>query len=942
MSNAISTNGSANKTSTDAQANPGLKIERVFSDPAVHPFDQVQWARRTAEIKDETGNAIFQQVDCEFPESWSQLAVNVVASKYFYGDPSCGNGSPVEGKREYSIRQLVGRVVDSITTHGFDNGYFASREDAYAFENELSFLCVNQYGAFNSPVWFNAGLYHEYMTLGNTDGWCWDKERDAVREVYPNESYKYPQISACFIQSVEDNMQSIMDLAKAEAMLFKSGSGTGTDLSTLRSTKEKLAGGGKPSGPVSFFRVYDTIASIVKSGGKTRRAARMQTLRCDHPDVLEFLECKGKEDKKARALIAAGYSAGLTGDADEAYSSVAFQNTNISIRLTDEFMAKAEPDGDPMYWTKAVVDGSNVEQLSARDVLTKIAEETWACGDPGVQYHDTINEWHTVPNTDAIYSSNPCSEYMHLNDSACNLASLNLLKFIDANGEFDVDRFKAAVRIFIIAQEILVGLASYPTKKIAQNSHDYRPLGLGYANLGALLMTSGVPYDSDMGRSYAGAVTAIMQGHANFVSTEIAKVKGAFNGFAKNAGPMMKVMEKHYEAITNAAGGGFIDELWAKACDIWFLDTLPAGRKYGFRNSQVTVLAPTGTIAFMMDCDTTGLEPDLALVKYKKLAGGGNLKITNQAVPSALKKLGYSPDSVDGIVAYISKNDTIEGVSGLKDEHLPVFDCAFAPPQGGRSIHWKGHVKMMAAIQPFISGALSKTVNLPAEATVEDIRNAYTAGWRLGLKAMAIYRDGSKGAQPLNTKAESKKDEPVKAEAAPRRERLPATRQSRTHKFDIQGHEGYINVGFYPDGRAGELFVTMAKEGSTIGGLMDAWATAISIGLQYGVPLEVLVEKFAHSRFEPSGFSKNADIPMAKSLTDYISRWLGMELINGYREANSPNRSHEEAAAPAAATQKQPGKYQQDSPACSNCGAITIRAGSCYLCTSCGTSSGCG
>jgi ribonucleotide reductase alpha subunit len=1249
VSNAPSTNGS---TTTKT----GLKIDRVFSDPDVHPFDQIEWAERTAEIKDETGKAVFKQEGCEFPEAWSQLAVNVVASKYFYGDVTHGNGSPADGKREYSVKQLVGRVAKTIADWGDADGYFDTRSDADAFEDELTWLLVNQHGAFNSPVWFNCGLWRKYSIEGDTVAWRWDEATQRTVPLAKGEAYKYPQISACFIQSVDDTMDSIMDLAKAEAMLFKAGSGTGTDLSTLRSTKEKLAGGGKPSGPVSFFRVYDTIASIVKSGGKTRRAARMQTLLCDHPDVLEFISCKSKEDKKARALIDAGYSAGLTGDADEAYSSVAFQNTNISIRGTDEFMRKASGDDpDPNYWTKAVVTGKPVDQLNAKEVLNAIAQSTWECGDPGMQFHTTINEWHTCPNTAPINSSNPCcfvyetcvdtsegripigklaemdaagqqlpyafgfdrgdglpalrritkawkagetkkiarvttqrglvfestpdhrylmhngkyveafrlkpgqrlrkinrqvntrranrkwllhritadrpngctpqnrwmweqvhgplsdefevhhvnedptddrmsnfqvikfrdhqslhsrgsgngrfieadprimvevweavenhergthksrtgvtvglwnkyvkanglqgkiplarysdeggriqgktwaefsewidsqrvlvndrvqsveiielespiavydievegihnfgigskdsvhsivvsnSEYMFLSNSACNLASLNLLKFIDADGNFDVDRFTAAVQIFITAQEILVDRGSYPTEKIARNSHDFRPLGLGYANLGALLMSMGLPYDSDQGRSLAGAITAIMQGVANYQSSQIASFKGPFSGYELNAEPMNKVMDKHCNSASghrDSFSGGQADQiarLWGIASRLWNRATIDNGKRHGYRNGQVSVIAPTGTIAFMMDCDTTGLEPDLALVKYKKLAGGGTLKITNQSVSSALRKLGYLEDAAQRIVVFINENDTIEGAPGFNREHLPVFDCAFPCGEDGRSIHWKGHVKMMAAIQPFISGALSKSVNLPNNATVEDIRDAYILGWRLGLKAMAVYRDGSKGVQPLNTKSEPKKDEPASAQAAaPRRERLPDTRRSVTHKFDIQGHEGYVTVGFYPDGRPGELFVTMAKEGSTIGGLMDAWATAISIGLQYGVPLDVIVAKFEHSRFEPSGFTQNPDIRMAKSLTDYIARWLGMECLKGYREANAPDRDYESKSDTPVATTTNAPKYQQDSPACSNCGALTVRAGSCYLCTSCGSSSGCG
>ena len=722
----------------------GMEIPRVFSTEGVSPFDQIDWDFRTAEIKDERGRALFQQTDCEIPRGWSQLATNVVVSKYFYGDVASGNGSPAQGKREFSVRQLVDRVTRTIADWGRSDGYFATPEDSERFYDELTSLCLNQYGSFNSPVWFNVGLFHRYGIAGPANNWRWDEETRTVAKA--TNAYETPQSSACFIQSVSDDMEGIMRLAHSEAMLFKFGSGTGTDLSTLRSSREKLSGGGKPSGPVSFMRVYDAIASVIKSGGKTRRAAKMQTLKCWHPDILDFIECKTREEAKAQALIREGYEANFNG---EAYSSVMFQNANLSVRCSDAFLRAAENDQE--WTTRAVTTGRSMQTHKAKMLLDKIAEGTWLCGDPGMQYEDTIQRWHTCPNTAPINSSNPCSEYMFIDDSACNLASLNLMKFCREDGSFDAQKFRAAVRIFITAQEILVDHASYPTDKIALNSHRFRPLGMGYANLGSLLMASGLPYDSDAGRSLAAAITAIMHGQSYLTSSEHAAHVGPFDGFGLNREPMLKVMEMHRaaaEAIDTKAPA----DLRAAASEVW-AECLDHGRRHGYRNSQVTVLAPTGTIAFMMDCDTTGIEPDIALVKYKQLAGGGMLKIVNRTVPMALQKLGYDEPSIRGILDHVDRLDTIEGAPRLKDEHLPVFDCAFAPPQGGRSIHFRGHLKMMAAVQPFLSGAISKTCNVPHEATVEDIRNAYLEGWKLGLKALAIYRDGSKGSQPVSTKS---------------------------------------------------------------------------------------------------------------------------------------------------------------------------------------------
>ncbi len=983
-------------SSKEARASAGRKgmvVPRVFSTKGISPYDQVEWDLRTAAIKDERGKVLFEQHDCEIPRSWSQLATNVVVSKYFYGEP----GTP---ERETSVRQLIDRVTRTISDWGKQDGYFATDEDAERFHDELTWLCLNQHGSFNSPVWFNVGLYHKYGIEGANNNWRWDEETRAV--VRAESAYKYPQGSACFIQSVADDMESIMKLAHSEAMLFKFGSGTGTDLSTLRSSREKLSGGGKPSGPVSFMRVYDAIASVVKSGGKTRRAAKMQTLKVWHPDILEFIECKTKEEKKAQALIRQGYEANFNG---EAYSSVLFQNANLSVRATDAFLRAVESEGE--WTTRAVTTGRPVQTYPARTLMDKIAEGTWLCGDPGLQYEDTIQRWHTCPNTAPINSSNPCSEYMFIDDSACNLASINLMKFRREDGTFDAKAFRAACRIFITAQEILVDHGSYPTEQIAGNSHKFRPLGLGYANLGSLIMSSGRPYDSDEGRAVAGAITAIMHGEAYRTSAEMAGNIGPFDGFALNREPMLRVMEMHRDAV-EAIDPSCPPALFAEARDVWD-ECLAQGRTHGYRNSQVTVIAPTGTIAFMMDCDTTGIEPDIALVKYKQLAGGGMLKIVNRTVPMALRKLGYDDPTIQHVLDYVDEHDTIEGAPGVKDEHLSVFDCAFTPRNGTRSIHFRGHLKMMAAAQPFLSGAISKTVNMPREATVLDIENAYLEGWKLGLKALAIYRDGSKESQPVSTASEENKAKDAaqrKAEAAsplpapeaeakpapaapiqapsgpqPRRERLPDTRKSVTHKFDIQGHEGYVTVGFFADGRPGELFITMAKEGSTVGGLMDVVGTLVSMGLQYGVPLDVFVNKFAHSRFEPSGFTKNPDIPIAKSITDYIFRWLGIQFIPGYREANTPQREqpseieespaapvikvnghrkataadldhaeslqqpsptvHFAAEATAENQQQQFARFQSDAPACDNCGALTVRCGTCYRCFNCGNSMGC-
>ncbi|MCL2623743.1 MAG: vitamin B12-dependent ribonucleotide reductase, partial [Planctomycetaceae bacterium] len=857
-------NGQGNKRGimahSQTQKHRRLDIAATFCPADVaDPFDTVEWVKRTASIKGDTGAAVFEQTDCEFPSTWSQLAVNVVASKYFYGEPNTR-------ERETGVRRLIHRVSRTIADWGIEDGYFATQEDGERFYRDLTWLCLHQCVAFNSPVWFNVGLYHQYKITGTKCNWHWSDE--AGQAVQPDNPYEFPQASACFIQSVEDNMEAIMELARSEALLFKFGSGTGTDLSTIRSCREKLSGGGKPSGPLSFMRVYDQIAAVVKSGGKTRRAAKMQSLKVWHPDIMEFIDCKQSEEDKARLLVKCGMHW------DDAYSSIMYQNANLSVRVTDDFMRAVKDD--KTWVTRFVTDANKPgPEYRARDVFDKIADCAWKCGDPGLQYDTTVNRWHTCPNSGRINASNPCSEFMSIDDSACNLASVNLMRFRNDDGTFNAKRFIAACRIVFIAQDILVDRASYPIKKIAENSHRFRALGLGYSNLGSLLMSMGLPYDSDEARGFCSVVTSLMHGAAYRTSAELAGSVGTFEGYAKNSVPMSQVMEMHWDA-TNKITTGY-KTLKSVARELWD-EVLELGKRNGFRNAQATVLAPTGTISFMMDCDTTGIEPDIALIKFKQLAGGGTLKIVNQTVPLALATLGYSQPEIDRIQQYIEENRTIDGAPGLLREHLPVFDCAFPAPGSDRCIGWQAHLRMMAAAQPFISGAISKTVNMPSGATKQDIADAYMMGWELGLKAVAVYRDGSKTAQPLSTSneaeekaAEAKKSQPQaeKLPAGPRRAHLPDTRQSITHKFNISGHEGYITVGLYNDGRPGEMFITMAKEGSTIGGLMDCFSTALSMSLQYGVPLSVYVQKFSHTRFEPMGYTKNPDIPIAKSIVDY-------------------------------------------------------------------------
>ncbi len=865
-----------------------MRIQRYFSQAGIHPFEQLEWEIRTAKISGEKGEIVFEQNDVEVPAGMSQLATQVIASKYFYGEIGTS-------ERERSFKELVHRVSRTIADWGFEDGLFGSEEQRELFYEELTWLTVNQYAAFNSPVWFNVGLHHVKGVSGSKHNYHWAPETETIEPC--ENSYEFPQASACFIQKVGDTMEDIMSLATSEAMLFKHGSGTGTDLSTLRSSREKLSGGGRPSGPLSFMRVFDQIAAVVKSGGKTRRAAKMQSLKIHHPDIREFICCKMDEEKKAWALIEQGYDGNYNGDA---YGSVMFQNANLSVRITDEFMEAVEKGGT--FETIAVTTNKVVEKIDAGEIMDLIAEGTRICGDPGLQYDTTINNWHTCPNSGRINASNPCSEYMFVDNSACNLASLNLMKFRREDGSIDVESLRKAVRVIIIAQELLVDRGSYPTAEIAKNSHDFRPLGLGYANLGCLLMSLGLPYDSDQGRALAASITAVMTGTAYRVSAELAEALGTFNEFEQNRKPMLKVIRRHRDAVNEINELCCSEDLYAAAGQAW-QEALSVGEKFGYRNSQVTVLAPTGTIGFMMDCDTTGIEPDIALVKYKLLAGGGMLKIVNNTVKMALERLGYDQKQIANIVAAIEEDDTIETAADLEPEHLPVFDCAFKAAKGKRSIHYLAHVKMMAATQPFLSGAISKTVNMPTESTADDIREVYMTAWRLGLKAVAIYRDGSKRSQPVSSKkgnntlgkeqaSEAAVETKVKivTENRPFRKRLPQTRQSLTHKFDVAGHEGYLTVGLYEDGQPGELFITMAKEGSTVGGLMDAFGTCISMALQYGVPLDTLIKKFSHSRFEPAGMTTNREIPFAKSLIDYISRWLGMTFLPGYYEANAPKR----------------------------------------------------
>lgn len=919
----------------------GITVPRYFTKLDVHPYDEIEWETRNASITDSKGKVVFEQKNVEVPKFYSQTATNIVVSKYFFGTVG-------KEDREHSVRQLVGRVAKTIANWGRKDGYFQTQEDAQAFDDELHHILVNQMAAFNSPVWFNVG------------------------------TPRPQQCSACFINSVQDDMRSILNLCVTEGMLFKGGSGAGSNLSKLRSRHEYLGGSnGKASGPVSFMKGLDAFAGVIKSGGKTRRAAKMVILDIDHPDVDEFIMCKVKEEKKAWALIDAGYDSSLDGDA---YASIYFQNANNSVRVTDEFMQAVEQDTD--WTTHAVITREPVQTWKARELMGMMSDAAWQCGDPGMQYDTTINKWHTCKNTDRIYASNPCSEYMFLNDSACNLASLNLMRFrkeVDGEIVFDVEAFKKANEIIITAMEIVVGNSVYPTPAIEQNSHDYRPLGIGYANLGALLMSRGLAYDSDEGRNLAAAISSLQSGHCYYQSAKIAEKVGPFAGYKMNEEPCLEVMRMHRDASYQADDRGVPSDLLTESRKSWD-NVVQHGSTFGLRNAQISVIAPTGTISFLMDCDTTGIEPDIALVKYKWLVGGGMLKIVNQTVPEALTRLGYTNAQRTDILAHIEETDTIEGAPHIKPEHLSVFDCAFKAAKGTRTIHYMGHVRMMAAVQPFISGAISKTVNMPHEATAKEIADVYMTGWKLGLKAIAIYRDGSKRQQALTTSKESdakKQNETVKTEVAKpietvkvatdqklRRRRLPDERRAITHKFAVGNSEGYITVGLYDDGAPGEIFITMSKEGSVISGLVDSFATAVSIGLQYGVPLEVLVNKFAHKRFEPSGYTNNPQIRIAKSITDYIFRWLAIKFLPRESQLqvgiNVVQENVEGVEDVEESTEKQPNLFetktqklelrgahtqtfdnQSDAPACDTCGSMMVRNAACYKCLNCGATSGC-
>ena len=904
-------------------------IERKFTD-GTHPFENVQWELRDAVIGNPK-DPVFEQRGLEFPADWSQNATNIVAQKYFRGKM----GSP---ERESSVKQMVGRVANTITQWGLDGGYFLSDEEAEAFNHELTYLLVTQRMAFNSPVWFNCG--HE------------DK----------------PQCSACFILSVDDSMDDILEWIREEGLIFKGGSGSGVNLSKIRSSAEQLSKGGHASGPVSFMRGADASAGTIKSGGKTRRAAKMVVLNVDHPDIEEFIWCKQHEEEKARALAAAGFDMSLD---SPHWNSIQYQNANNSVRVTDEFMRAVVDDTE--FSTKAVTDGSVVNTYKARDLMHQMAEAAWKCADPGLQYDTTINNWHTCPKSGRINGSNPCSEYMHVDNSACNLASLNLLKFVDERGHFDVDAYEQAIDVTITAQEIIVGFSSYPTPKITENAIKMRQLGIGYANLGALLMNEGLPYDSDEGRAIAGALTAILTGRSYRQSARMAERLGAYEAYAENADDHLRVMEQHRAAISNITGEMVPEHLMHAARRSWD-EAIELGRTHGYRNAQASVLAPTGTISFMMDCDTTGIEPDFSLVKQKKLVGGGDMTIVNQTVPRALAKLGYATHEVDQIVAWISENYTVVGAPFLKEEHYPIFDCAV----GDRAISYMGHVKMMAAAQPFLSGAISKTVNMPETSTVEDVVDLYTEAWKLGVKAIAIYRDGSKTAQPLASSKDEKAEAPAETLTQPVRRRLPLERHGIGRKFQVGEYTGYIHVGLFEDGTPGDIFVDIAKEGTTLAGLMNSLMISVSLGLQYGVPLEVYVQRFSHMRFEPSGFTNDPDIRNAKSIVDYIFRWMGKKFLTvdqqmelgiltpevrariaaGYSAAEAVAATPAPAAEPTATAaptpdadvdRPAPGEGQSslfnaygDAQECSRCGGRMIRTGACYTCTDCGQNTGCG
>ncbi len=903
----------------------GLKIERFFTKEGRHPYDEIKWEKRTAKITSAKGETIFEQKDVEAPEFWSQTATDIVAEKYFKGHI----GKP---GREESVKEVIDRVADTITGWGLKDGYFVSEKDAKIFNEELKYLLVNQAGAFNSPVWFNVGVE------------------------------KKPQCSACFILSIQDSKESIAEWYRTEMFIFSGGSGAGIDLSPLRSSQENITNRGKSSGPVSFMKGADAIAGTIRSGGKTRRAAKMVILKADHPDIRQFVVAKWKEEEKAKALISLGYDDAIDGDI---YSNIFFQNANNSVRASDEFMKAVLEDKE--WELKAVRTGDVIEKIKARDLMRLIAEAAWHCADPGMQFDTTINKWNTASNTGRINASNPCAEYMHLDDSACNLASLNLVKFLKSNppaggqaSEFDVESFSKAIRLFIIAQDIMVDNSSYPTAKIEKNAGDFRELGLGYTNLGAMLLELGLPYDSDEARAYAGAITSILTGEAYRASAEIARENGPFAGYEKNKEPMLNVLHMHGEEASKIKKQHIPADLWNAAQEPW-KEAYETAKRHGVRNSQVTVIAPTGTISFMMDAATTGIEPAFSLVAYKKMVGGGFLKMVNTSLELTLKKLGYKNEEIKAIMDYILANDRIEGAPYLKEKDLPVFDCAVNAPGGKRAIHYSGHIRMMASVQPFVSGAISKTVNLPENATVEDVMNTYIDAWKLGIKAIAIYRDKSKGAQPLSTSKKEMPASPAGRPAPVERKKLPADVKSIRHKFSIAGHEGYIHCGMYEDGKLAEIFIRVAKEGSTISGLLDAIGVLMSVALQSGVPAETIIKKFVHSRFEPAGYTENPDIPVAKSILDYIGKFLALNFLSPEDQAMFGIYAHkaEEQSSPVSFVAAEQAKLKeqpklasasaisinskifsyQDAPAC-RCGAIMVRTGSCYTCPSCGENLG--
>ncbi|MCI4350378.1 MAG: vitamin B12-dependent ribonucleotide reductase [Thermoplasmata archaeon] len=917
---AISASGPSPVRSEERTGREPIPVPRLVPRGTT-AFDTVAWKNHDSVIKNADGATIFELKGVRAPATWSENAINIAASKYF---------RVIQGRKENSIEGMIRRVTHWIAQRGLDLGYLDTIEESTQLEESLAYLMVHQMAAFNSPVWFNVG----------------------VREP--------PQCSACFIQSVGDDMESILNLAVSEGRLFKGGSGTGSNLSQLRGSHEKLSGGGIASGPVSFMRAFDALAGVIKSGGTTRRAAKMVILNLDHPDIVDFIECKVREEDKAYALIREGYSPNFDGtDPDSAYASIAYQNANHSVRVPNSFMEAVERDG--AWSTYNRTDHSVAATMQARELWRRLAHAAWRCGDPGVQFDDVTNDWHTCPTTGRINASNPCSEYLFLDDSACNLASINLLKFLDEKGAFEVERFQEAVRTMIFAMEIVVDASSYPTAPIAQNSHDYRPLGLGYANLGSLLMHYGLAYDSDAGRTFAAGISAILSAEGYHMSAEIARRMGPFAGFDKNRAPMLRVMGKHRDAAAAIPkNDARLTSVVTTAVDRWH-DTVHAGELWGYRNAQISVIAPTGTIGLLMGCDTLGLEPELSLVKTKNLVGGGTMRLVNHTVEDALASLGYDAAAVLRIREHIVQKGTIEGAPDLKAEHLTVFDCALAPSGSSRTIPPMGHLKMLGATQPFLSGGASKTINLPHEATVEDIEKIYFEAWKLGVKSVALYRDGCKASQPYETGAG--KTTTTSGVRAPKREKLPDERKAITHHFQVGGHDGYVTVGLYPDGRPGEMFFRVTKEGSTVNGLMDSLGISMSMALQHGVPLKDLVRKLAHMRFEPAGATNNPKIRFAKSIPDYVARWLAVEFLTEDQRrsiglegpAAEGNGNGHGAAAPAksAATvvkfETRPldtfgesaGRASEDAPSCHVCGGIMVRSGTCYACTVCGTTSGC-